>query len=111
MSPVFDVFVVDDSITTSRHVGGPVGDLRLYPDLDQLTVLAAQPGWAWAPADRWTQAGERYPGCQRWFAHRMAERAVAAGLEFRMAFEVEWFVGAPDGTPGVDGPAYGMTRV
>ena len=24
MSPVFDVFVVDDSITTSKHIGGPV---------------------------------------------------------------------------------------
>src|SRR6266511_2939139 len=32
MSPVFDVFCVDDSITTSRHIGGPVGDLRLHPD-------------------------------------------------------------------------------
>src|SRR4051812_38751829 len=47
MSPVFDVFNVDDSVTTSRHIGGPVGDLRLHPDLDRLTVLAAQPGWAW----------------------------------------------------------------
>ncbi|HUJ06531.1 MAG TPA: hypothetical protein VLX31_10535, partial [Streptosporangiaceae bacterium] len=26
MSPVFDVFVVDDSITTSKHIGGPGGD-------------------------------------------------------------------------------------
>src|SRR5262249_30218508 len=55
MSPVFDVFVVDDSITTSRYIGGPVGDLRLHPDLDRLTPLAGQPGWAWAPVDRWTQ--------------------------------------------------------
>ena len=33
MSPVFDVFVVDDTITTSKHIGGPGGDLRLIPDL------------------------------------------------------------------------------
>lgn len=32
MSPVFDVFLPDDSITTSAHIGGPTGDLRLYPD-------------------------------------------------------------------------------
>src|SRR6266540_3290870 len=63
MSPVFDVFCVDDSITTSRHIGGPVGDLRLHPDLDRLTGLAAQQGWAWAPVDRWTQEGELYPAC------------------------------------------------
>jgi glutamine synthetase len=117
MSPVFDVFLVDDSITTSRHIGGPVGDLRLYPDLDRMTPLAGQPGWAWAPVDRFTQAGRPYPACQRTFARNVAERAAGAGLEARVAFEVEWFVGrAVDGgsdglTPGCTGPAYGMTRV
>jgi len=122
MSPVFDVFVVDDSITTSAHIGGPVGDLRLYPDLDVLTALAGQPGWAWAPADRFTQEGEPHAACQRRFAADMTEQAAARGLEFRMAFEVEWFVGRAGGgghdggggdgtTPACTGPAYGMTRV
>lgn len=45
-SPAFDVFVVDDSMTASRLVGGPDGDLRLLPDLDRVEGLAAQPGWA-----------------------------------------------------------------
>ena len=117
MSPVFDVFGVDDSITTSTYIGGPVGDLRLYPDLDRLVVLAAQPGWAWAPADRYAQDGEVHPACQRSFARRMADAAAEAGLSFRMAYEVEWFVGRDggDGGDGVEpacsGPAYGMTRV
>jgi glutamine synthetase len=61
MSPVFDVFLVDDSITTSTHAGGPTGDLRLYPDLERLTILAGQPGWAWAPADRLTQEASPTP--------------------------------------------------
>jgi glutamine synthetase len=115
MSPVFDVFCVDDSITSSRYIGGPVGDLRLYPDLDRLTVLAAQPGWAWAPVDRWTQEGQPYVACQRSFARRMTDRAAAAGLRLRMAFEVEWFVGTGAGSEppqaACTGPAYGMTRV
>jgi glutamine synthetase len=114
MSPVFDVFGVDDSITTSRHVGGPVGDLRLHPDLDRLTVLAGQPGWAWAPVDRWTQEGEPYAACQRRFARLMTERAASAGLSLRMAFEIEWYVGQAaddDPRPAGIGPAYGMTRV
>ncbi|NJC81987.1 glutamine synthetase [Planosporangium mesophilum] len=114
-SPVFDVFCVDDSITTSRYVGGPVGDLRLHPDLDRLTVLAAQPGWAWAPVDRWTQEGEPYPACQRRFAARMVTRLAEAGLHMKAAFEIEWFVGTddPDGraVPAGTGPAYGMTRL
>src|SRR5689334_19622530 len=54
-SPCFDVFVVDDSMTSSPFSQGPDGDLRLVPDLGRLTPLAAQPGWAWAPVDRYAQ--------------------------------------------------------
>jgi glutamine synthetase len=114
ISPVFDVFLVDDSITTSAHIGGPVGDLRLYPDLDALCRLSGQPGWAWAPADRYTQDGQPYMACQRLFAAVMTDRAAERGLDLKMAFEVEWFVGRDedDGTtPACAGPAYGMARV
>ena len=44
----------------------------------------------------------------------MTDRAAARGLELKMAFEVEWFVGRDEGdgtTPACAGPAYGMTRV
>jgi glutamine synthetase len=111
MSTVHDVFCVDDSIVASRHIGGPVGDLRLHPDLRAITVLAAQPGWAWAPVDRWTQDGTPYPPDQRGFARRMVRRAEAAGLSLRMAFETEWYLAGPDGAPASDGPSYGMTGV
>src|SRR5207253_4830325 len=96
MSPVFEVFMVNDSITSSDELGGPVGDLRLMPDPFALKVLAAQPGWAWAPVDKHTQEGEIYPGCQRTFAKRMAARAADAGIELRMAFELEWFQAGAD---------------
>jgi glutamine synthetase len=114
MSPVFDVFCVDDSITAGRLAGGPTGDLRLYPDLDRVVRLAAQPGWAWAPVDRFSQDGEEHPGCQRGFARRMASAAAAAGLDVRMGFEIEWALGSGDGDdfrPACSGPAYGMTRM
>ncbi|MFH9419504.1 glutamine synthetase family protein [Streptomyces sp. NPDC017529] len=135
MSPVFDVFTSDDAITASAHLGGPDGDLRLFPDLDRLTVLAAQPGWAWAPVDRYDQLGAPHPGCQRQFARRMVDRAADAGLTLRMGFETEWVVaraqgpgGRPGGAAGTGrldgsagagepldypcvGPAYGMSRV
>jgi len=114
MSPVFDVFVVDDSITTSKHIGGPDGDLRLVPDVDRLAVLAGQPGWAWAPVDRYTQEGRGYAGCQRSFARRMVEAATEQGITARVSFEVEWALGTDaDGrfVPACLGPAYGMTRV
>jgi glutamine synthetase len=114
MSPVFDVFLVNDDITTSKHIGGPGGDLRLVPDLERITALAAQPGWAWAPVDRYTQEGQVYASCQRSFARRMTSQALDQGLELRMSFELEWAVGTEDGgsfRPACTGPAYGMTRV
>src|SRR6266702_1238958 len=114
MSPVFDVFLVNDEITTSKHISGPGGDLRLVPDLERVTILAGQPGWAWAPVDRYTQDGRIYASCQRSFARRMADEARAQGLELRMSFEVEWALGTDDDgrfIPACTGPAYGMTRV
>jgi glutamine synthetase len=114
MSPVFDVFLLDDSITASATSTGPVGDLRLYPDLRRLVELAAQPGWAWAPVDRRTQSGDVHPRCSRSFAARMVERAAAAGFEASMAFEIEWVIDVGgDGpyTPATRAPAYGMQRV
>jgi glutamine synthetase len=115
MSPIFDVFVVDDSITTSKHIGGPGGDLRLIPDLHRVTPLAAQHGWAFAPVERFTQEGRNYPGCQRTFARKMTDLAASKGLTARLSFEVEWAVGTENegGTfiPACEGPAYGMTRI
>ena len=114
MSTVFDVFLSDDLMTGTAELGSPDGDLRLVPDLDRLTVLAGQPGWAWAPVDRYTQAGEVWAACQRSFARAAVERAAAAGLSFRMAIEVEWALGRGDVdgfVPACTGPAYGMTRL
>jgi len=111
MSPVFEVFMVNDSITASDEVSGPVGDLRLMPDPFALKVLAAQPGWAWAPVDKYTQEAEVYPGCQRSFASRMAARLADAGIEMRMTFELEWFQADADSDtdrPVHRGPAYGL---
>ena len=116
MSPVFDTFLADDSIVTTDVLGGPDGDLRLFPDLSRLVALAAQPGWAWAPVDRRQQDGEPHPGCSRTFLRRMAARADEAGIAVRAAIEIEWVLGRDDVPPGefapaTSGPAYGMTRV
>jgi glutamine synthetase len=114
MSTVFDVFLSDDLMTSTAQLGSPDGDLRLVPDLDRLVVLAAQPGWAWAPVDRYTQAGDAWAACQRGFARAMVDRAAAAGLSFTMAIEVEWALGrggVDDFVPACTGPAYGMTRL
>jgi len=113
MSPVFDAFLFDDSIVAGRYAGSAVGDLRLHPDLDRLTVLAGQPGWAWAPVDRYDQDGQPHPLDSRLLLHRVVEELAGDGLSVRSAFEVEWCVGlagSDEFVPALSGPAYGMTR-
>jgi glutamine synthetase len=110
LSPVFDVFLVNDHITASADVGGPVGDLRLMLDPSALRILSAQPGWAWAPADQYTQEGEIYPVCQRSFLRRMVDRAGDLGLDLQVGCEVEFFLGR-EGEGGTleaahNGPGY-----
>jgi len=114
MSPVFDAFLLDDSITASPSAGGPVGDLCLVPDLDQLVVLAAEPGWAWVPVDRWEQSGVRHRQCQRELVRSVVARAAERGLHARMAFEVEWMLSVGFGDEFVaatTASAYGTNRV
>jgi glutamine synthetase len=113
MSPVFDAFLFDDSIVAGRFAGSAVGDLRLHPDLDRLTVLAGQPGWAWAPVDRYDQDGQPHPLDSRLLLRRVVDELAAEGLSVQAAYEIEWAVGvagSDDFVAGFAGPAYGMTR-
>jgi glutamine synthetase len=112
-SPVFDAFLTDDSIVPGRFAGGPIGDLRLHPDLNRLVVLDQQPGWGWAPADRFTQEGIEHPLDQRSLARRAVVALAERGLTAQAAFEIEWSVSIPGErfVPAVHGPAYGYTRI
>ncbi|MEU4822919.1 glutamine synthetase family protein [Actinomadura sp. NPDC023710] len=114
MSPVFDVFLLDDSIVSGRHIGGPSGDLRLHPDLDRLVALAALPGWAHAPAHRYAQDGSVHPLDARALLRREAARLAGRGFAVKAAFEIEWAVsdgGGEEFSAACKGPAYGMTRI
>lgn len=114
-SPVFESFLFNDVAISGRDTPGVVGDLRLHPDLDQLTVLAAQPGWAWAPVDRYDQDGRVHPLDQRSVARAVLVRLAAEGYSARMAFEVEWVLGTDNAddsfTSAARGPGYGHARL
>jgi glutamine synthetase len=113
VSPVFDAFLPDDSIVAGQYAGGPVGDLRMHPDLGRLTVLVEQPGWAWAPGVRRRQDGTLHPQDQRGAALTAVAALADAGYTARMAFEIEWTLSstAPEFTPATVGPAYGNSRL
>lgn len=112
MSPVFDFFLFDDSISPEAS---PTGDLRLVPDLRQVTAMPAAARWAWAPVTRLTQDGTPHPGCQRFFVRRMVDVAHERSLDVMMGFELEWVVGNEDDqgrfVPATRGPGYGMGRL
>jgi glutamine synthetase len=108
-TPVFDAFGADDSIADTP-AANPAGDLRLLPDLDRVVPLATPLGWAWAPANRWTQDGRPHPGCARLLLARQVDRLGEAGCTARAAFEVEWVLYADD-RPATSGPAYGLARL
>ena len=109
-SAVWGLSLSDDSFAHEPGLYSPSGDLRLRADLGAAAVLGCSPGWAWAPIDHFEQSGEAWPGCQRWFLRRMVDRAAARGVEIRVAWELEWSVGA-DGPAGFEalhsGPGYG----
>ncbi|MFA1550952.1 glutamine synthetase [Actinomadura chokoriensis] len=114
MSPVFDVFLVDDSIASGRWIGGPSGDLRLHPVLERLVPMAALPGWAHAPALRYAQDGSAHPLDARTLLRREIDRLAGLGWSVKAAFEIEWAVskgGGDEFSPACRGPAYGMARV
>jgi glutamine synthetase len=113
-STAFDYFRFDDWVAAPASGEGPVGDQRIIPDLSRVVTLAAQPGWAWSPGERWRQDGEPHDKCSRLLLRRQVERLAAQGIEVQSAFEIEWAVSRGEGdefTPATGGSGYGMSRL
>ncbi|WP_298344207.1 glutamine synthetase family protein [Ferrimicrobium sp.] len=114
MSPVFDAFLFNDHITESRYSGGPMGDLRLFLDLDSLTPIPSMPGWALGVVDRFDQYLRPHPNCSRGFLRRQLAQLADNSVAIKMGFEIEWVVSRGDDAsfvPATDGSAYGLTRI
>ncbi len=113
-SPSFDYFRFDDWLAAPADGTAPVGDLRLLPDLDRVVPLAASPGWAWTPGDRWLQGGSPHPGCSRHALRRASDALSADAFALLSAWEIEWVLtnaGDPEATSAVGGAAYGLDRL
>jgi glutamine synthetase len=90
-----------------------VGDQRIIPDLDRLVVLAAQPGWAWAPGERYAQTGEPYELDSRLLLTRLVDELATRRISVLSSIEIEWVVSeeGEEYVPATTGPAYGLTRL
>ena len=69
---------------------GPVGEVRLRPDLDTFAVLPYTPKSARLFCDLVTLDGEPWAACPRSFLKRMIERGQALGVALKAAFENEF---------------------
>ena len=109
ITPLFAVFDSHDGITFGHSgLSTPSGDIRLLPVADQVTPLAGQPGFAWAPGRQVGPDGEPWPYDQRTRLEAQVTRAAAAGLSVRAGFELEFFVSlsGDEPTAAQKGPAY-----
>src|ERR687889_781937 len=84
--------LADRGVAAPPGGSAPVGDQRILPDLERLVVLAAQPGWAWAPGERYAQTGDAYPLDSRLLLGRLVDDLDARGIAVHSAIEIEWVV-------------------
>ena len=113
-STAFDYFRFDDWVAAPPGGAAPVGDQRIVPDLDRLVVLAAQPGWAWAPGRPLRPDRRAVPAGLAAAARRgSSTTSPRRGISVLSAIEIEWVVSedGDDYVPAAAGPAYGLTRL
>ncbi len=76
---------------------GPVGEIRLMPDLESFAVLPYAPGTARLLCRMATLEGEPWDACPRSFLVRMIEWAGQQGLGLKAAFENEFTLARREG--------------
>lgn len=76
---------------------GPVGEIRLMPDLETFTVLPYVPKSARLLCDMLTLEREPWAACPRTFLKRMIEQARKAGVMLKAAFENEFTLARREG--------------
>ncbi|GIW09802.1 MAG: glutamine synthetase [Dehalococcoidia bacterium] len=76
----------------------PAGETFLRPDWETFVLLPYAPGWASVRCDLWGEEGP-WAYCPRTFLQRMVAEAADHGLRLMGAFENEFYLLRPDGTP------------
>jgi glutamine synthetase len=89
---------------------GPVGEIRLVPDLATLTRLPYAPGHMRAMGDM-VSGGKPWALCPRGFLKRIVAEAGREGIEIRAAFENEFYLlrETPEGLRPADDTAFAST--
>lgn len=87
---------------------GPVGEIRLIPDVTTLTLLPYAKGHAKMIGDM--VLGQKYwSNCPRYFLRRMIDAAQKANLEIIAAFENEFYLLPNNGISPIDDTVFAAT--
>ena len=87
---------------------GPVGEIRLIPDLTTLTLLPYAKGHAKMIGDM-VLVDNPWSNCPRYFLKRMIEAAQKVGIEVIAAFENEFYLLPKDSINPVDDTVFAAT--
>jgi glutamine synthetase len=91
---------------------GPVGEVRIKPDLNTFVTLPYAFGVAAMLSDQVNPDGTPWDGCARTFLKQAIAELAAAGYELQAAFEPEFTLGRREGTellPNDESPCYSAT--
>ena len=101
--------VMADAVVSESGLS-PVGEVRLMPDWNTLTLLPYAPGHARVMGD-FVSRGRPWAYCPRHFLKRMIAEAARDGLTIRGAFENEFYLlrTGPDGITPFDDTVFAAT--
>ena len=99
--------VMYDAPVTSSGLG-PIGEIRLIPDQNTLTLLPYSKGHARMMGDMILD-GNPWECCPRAFLKRMINAAKAEAIEVMAAFENEFYLLAADGITPIDNTVFAAT--
>ncbi|WP_201733105.1 hypothetical protein [Acidithrix sp. C25] len=118
ISPVLDTHMVNDVPAPNAY--SKEHEILLFPDIESLSLVEGDPGWAWVAGSRFNFDGSAYELCHRNIAGRLQGELSKIGLVARISFEVEWSVepitskASKEGkdTPNVlEGSSFGLARL
>lgn len=69
---------------------GPVGEIRLVPDIKTFSILPYAPKWATMMTNMCSLDGNIWPSCTRNYLQRMVKKAADNGIRIKAVFEPEW---------------------
>ena len=94
LTVAMQAFTMLDRLATVEGMG-PVGEIRLVPDLDTFVVAPYAPRTGVVLVDMTTRDRQPYAADGRQFLRRMVRRAAEHDLEIVAAFEPEWTLARP----------------